>query len=117
MKTGFYNTDSLSEEQQESLVEDAILLSWKTEVQSKYSKRNKWRGDEPSMSIKEAMGICSSLKVVDRTIQHPEMEDTNQGEISLISISWQGEGWLLLYCFLSLPNLKKLTTKYNLKME
>lgn len=119
--TGFYNVDILSEDQQKKLMEDAMYLSFKIEVNSKYSNRNNWRDIEPSISIKEALDICSSLKMVDRSIQRPENDDTLQGEISLVNISWgkqyNNKGWLLLYCYLSRSNLQLLARKYNLEMQ
>lgn len=117
MKTGFYNTENLSEDKQKQLMKDAIPLSFKVEVQSKYSERNKWRNIEPGISIEEALVLCHSLKMVNRTIQGPSFGDTYQGEISLITISWKKKGWLLLYCFMSIPNLEILAKKYKLKME
>lgn len=116
MKTGFYNTEVLSITQQKELMKEAIFLSFQTEVQSKYSERNNWRGIEPKVSVNEALSVCDDLKMVNRTIQHPNNDDTHQGELSLITTSWKEPGWLLLYCHLSLPNLEILAKKYNLKM-
>ena len=117
MKTGFYNTDILSKEESKQLMKDALLLSYRVEVQSKYSERNKWRDIEPSISIEEALEIAHDLKMVNRQIQHPIEDDTCQGEITFMTISWNKEGWLLLYCFMQLDNLEKLAKKYNLEMN
>lgn len=125
-KTGFYNTEKLTKNQQKQLMREAIFLSYDTHVESKYI-RNDHRTIEPNVSIKEALTLCSSLKIVDRSIQGTSM-DQRIGEISLINTSFNHpkytydknypeHGWLLLYCFMNLDNLKKLVEKYKLKMK
>ena len=116
IKTGFYNTEILSTFQQKQLMRDAIMLAFNVKVQSKYSERNDWRDVEPSVSIKEALNTCDSLKMINRTIQYLSNDDTHQGELSLITTSWKKQGWLLLYCFVTIPNLEILANKYKLTM-
>ena len=123
MKTGFYNTEILSKAQQKKLMKEAIFLSTNVEVQSKYVREGN-RTHEPDVTIEEALNICHTLKMVDRSIQACSA-DQRLGELSLISTSFKhptiiseySAGWLLLYCFMSLPNLQKLAKKYNLIMQ
>jgi hypothetical protein len=118
--TGFYNTEILTKAKQKSFMKEAIFLSYKTLVESKYIREGS-RTEEPFITVAEAMKICHSLKAVDRTIQFGKLEP--YGEVSLITTSFEhpvfkssiyGKGWLLLYCYLSVDNLDKLAKKYNL---
>ena len=126
IKSGFYNTHTLTKKQQKQLMEEAIFLSYDTHVESKYVRKNQ-RTFEPDVTINEALKLCTTLKMVDRSIQACSMDD-RKGELSLINTSFNhphysynknypASGWLLLYCFMSLENLKKLAKKYKLIME
>lgn len=124
--TGFYNTHILTKNQQKKLMKEAIFLSYDTHVESKYVREGR-RTIEPDITIKEALELCTDLKMVDRSIQACSIDDRN-GELSLITTSfyhpnhtydknYPTSGWLLLYCFMSLENLQKLAKKYKLTME
>lgn len=125
MKTGFYNTETLSKAQQKKFMKEAIFLSYKVLVESKYV-REPHRTEEPDITIDEALKLCDQLKAVNRTIQFGDLEP--YGECSLITTSFRhpkytydenypNMGWLLLYCYMSIENLEKLTQKYNLIMK
>jgi len=119
--TGFYNTEILTKTKQKAFMEEAIFLSYKTIVESKYVRESS-RTTEPDISIKKALKICHSLKAVDRSIQFGMLEP--YGEVSLITTYFKhptikdtiynDKGWLLLYCYLTIENLDKLAKKYNL---
>jgi len=122
MKTGFYNTDSMSLTTKKKFIQDAIKISYNVRVESKYV-RGSSRTLETNITIQEAINQCYDLAVVNRSIQ---FEREKLGEIVFMNMHFNhpnysydpnhpGSGWLFLYCFMSIDNLTKLTTKYNLK--
>lgn len=123
MKTGFYNTSKLTKKDTSNIMKEAIMLSYKVIIESKYVDSS-YRNIESTVTISEALKLCNDIKIVDRSIQHGNILG-DYGEISITNTNWKHnrvssfdtEGWLFLYCYLSIPNLQKLTEKYSLKME
>jgi len=122
MKTGFYNTSKMSLATKKKFVRDAIKVSYNVRVESKYVRESS-RTLETDITIQEAINQCHDLSVVNRSIQ---LEHEKVGEVAFMNMrfkhpnysydpNYPNGGWLFLYCFMSIDNLTKLTTKYNLK--
>jgi hypothetical protein len=125
MTNGFYDTSSINTKaKKKAFILDAIQHSYITNIQVKYKGKSNSREIEYESSIGEFIEILLSqgkkakLDCINRNDYYNNKIQDQDGEVSF---HWIGDKnnyyWRLLYCFMNLDNLKKLTTKYNLKLK
>ena len=115
MKTGFYNLRGMTNRKLKAFFKDAIMLSYDSHVEKldcNVSIRRMNCTDKTLLEMIDNSGISNHNVCIDRSVQYPNNE---YGEIGYSTL--HGSVSFLLYIFLTLPNLKKLTEKYQLIME
>ena len=111
MRTGFYDLSKMNIIKLTEFFNDAIMLSYDTHIEILDVKQSWSRERCASKSIKEMLGMVSTINhnvCIDRSVQHSSEE---YGEVGFSLIKSPD---YFLYIYLSLPNLKTLVTKYNL---
>lgn len=120
MKTGFYNIQKLTTSQLRKFYKRAMMLSYEIRCESKYTEHNRWRGYSRKYSIEDFLKMVSIKNhnvCIDRSIQHPDIEDTKHGDIGFKLHSGYDEDWHQISFYLSLSNLEKLVTEFGLEMQ
>jgi hypothetical protein len=113
--TGFYSLKNLSDTELKSFFTDAVMLSYNTYI-DKLDANESWRRQNSNDKTIQEMIDNASVKnhnvCVDRSIQYDKTLYGEVGYSTLIDVPDY-----LLYCLLTLDNLKILTEKYNLIMK
>lgn len=126
MVNGFYDMSGVNTPAKiRKFIARAIMLSYAVRCESKYKNDVMGRELETCSSVEEYLNdIMSSknmrLDCIDRFIYDKGCFSDSAGEVTIHSTFNKKNGrnyWRLLYCLMSLENLNKLVTEYNLKLK
>ena len=126
MTNGLYDTSNINTSDKiRSFIDSAIKFSYQVNCQSKYKDDVMHRDIEKNSSVEEYLDdLLSSkdmrLNCVDRFASHGGQIKDCDGEIVMHSTSNPKTGrtyWRLLYCHMSLENLQKLVSAWDLKLK
>ena len=112
MKTGFYNIKKLDNPTLKEFYKDAVLLSYYSTIQTVIGLHRTSTKDKTLGEMIDSANVNNHNFCIDRSIQH---DLSLYGEITYRIIGEEND--YILCCYLSLDNLQKLVTKYNLIME
>jgi len=112
MKTGFYSLSNLDKRQLKRFFKDAVSLAYDVHI-DKLDCNVSWSRERTTeKTIGEMIDNCSPTYhnvCIDRSVQY----EGEGGEVGYTIITDN----YFLYIFLTVENLNKLVTKYNLEMK